>query len=91
MKLTPAQRKYLKSAATSKLGVVAPSSLAYRTYGNASFHRCMKGLCERGIVKPYVHGGYEITDDGRKVLDETDGKRRERQNQDRRNFGKVTK
>lgn len=33
----------------------------------------MDRLCAQGLMKPYVHGGYEITPEGRQLLADDTG------------------
>lgn len=69
--LTDNQRGMLRRAARNKLGVVEKPHLP--GFEGVTWDRNARKLCERGLLKPYVHGGYEITDDGRKTLQPSAG------------------
>jgi hypothetical protein len=64
--LSPAQRIALELAARAQSGVL--ERVGPRSFGNKSWERMMGRLCARGLMKPYVHGGYEITPAGRSLL-----------------------
>lgn len=61
--LTQNQALILRTAASAKLGVVECPYLP--GFEGVTWDRNAKKLCERGYLKPYVHGGFEITDAGR--------------------------
>lgn len=66
MKLTEAQRRILETAARNPLGVVTcpySNGLAKTNWG-----RNILKLKMFGKVRPYVHGGYEITSVGRAAI-----------------------
>lgn len=65
-KLTAPQRRELEHAAKNKLGVV--TSYTVNGLGRAQWKLMMERLRLAGLVTPYVHGGYQITDAGRKVI-----------------------
>lgn len=71
--LTPKQREHLLAAAdpANKLGVV--DLIAYGPGSGLrqrGWNRVMWKLRDDGLVRRYVHGGYEITDFGRRVAAE---------------------
>lgn len=66
VKLTLGQRKRLEWAAMEPRGLVV--CRAGKGWGKHSWEKMMEILQERGLVKPYVHGGYEITDAGRALV-----------------------
>lgn len=66
--LTDNQRNMLDRAAANKLGVVERPYLP--GFEGVTWDRNARKLCERGYLRPYVHGGYEITDAGRKAIGE---------------------
>jgi len=72
--LTKAQRKELQRAADHRLGIVE-TGIGWGGLQRAAWHARMSVLVSRNLLKPYVHGGYEITPAGRLVLDlpEKDG------------------
>lgn len=39
----------------------------------ASWNRAAAQLIDLGLIEPYVHGGYELTDEGRRVRGELAG------------------
>ncbi len=62
-RLTRAQRMVLFNTASSASGIAE-----YRNthgLGHSSWERKMIRLCELGYFRPYVHGGYEITEAGK--------------------------
>lgn len=61
--LTQNQALILRTAASAKLGVVERPYLP--GFEGVTWDHNAKKLCERGYLKPYVHGGFEITDAGR--------------------------
>jgi hypothetical protein len=65
--LTVPQRRELERAAADKLGVVTLQD-SRRGLRSAGWERMMKRVCALGLAKPYVWGGYEITEAGRKAL-----------------------
>jgi hypothetical protein len=67
MKVTAAQLKALLRAYEDKLGVIE-SSTSTRGLGRAAFERMMFRLYKIGLVVPYVHGGFQITDEGRQFM-----------------------
>ena len=69
MKVTPAQRRVLEIAAKHELGLVTSLMLGATTgFGSRSRRLMFNRLREAGLLKPYLHGGYEITDAGRAAL-----------------------
>lgn len=64
--LTDNQRNMLNAAAANKLSVVERPYMP--GFEGVTWDRNAHKLCERGYLKPYVHGGFEITDAGRKVI-----------------------
>lgn len=69
--LSPAQRAALERASRTADGVITKVSTS--GLGYASWDRMMKRLCGLGLMKPYVHGGFEITRAGRLVLADDPG------------------
>jgi hypothetical protein len=67
--LTDKQMGMLRAAASSKLSVVERPYLP--GFEGVAWDRNAKRLCERGYLKPYVHGGFEITDGGRAAAGKT--------------------
>jgi len=66
MKLTKAQRRVVDRAFASSTKRVEPPITA--GFAVASWERMMRALCEKGVFKPYPHGGeYELTADGLKL------------------------
>lgn len=63
-----ARREALQRASASRLGVVEFHGT--RGLQSAAWGRMMERMRDLGYVKPYVHGGYEITDAGRAWLAE---------------------
>jgi predicted transcriptional regulator len=61
------QMKAMRLAAGHKLGVV--EYMGTRGLGSSSWARMMDRLSKQGFVQPYVHGGYEITESGRALVD----------------------
>lgn len=61
--LTPSQEKWLQRLDEAEREVTRPYGDNFRT-----FERVMKALTARGLAKPYVHGGFVITDVGRAWL-----------------------
>jgi RNA-binding protein YhbY len=68
MALTEAQTRTLRRAADDRLGVVR--WIGTRGLAAASFERMAKRLAEKGLLRAYVWGGWEITDAGRAALDD---------------------
>lgn len=66
-KLTKAQTKELQRAADHRLGIVE-TGIGWGGLQRAAWHARMSHLVADGLLKPYVHGGYEITDLGRQSL-----------------------
>jgi hypothetical protein len=64
--LTENQRIMLRRAAANALGVVEKPHLP--GFEGVTWDRNATKLCKLGLLKPYVHGGHEITEAGRKVL-----------------------
>jgi hypothetical protein len=69
--LTNNQRNILSAAAVNKLGVVERPYLP--GFEGVTWNRNATKLCERGLLKPYVHGGFEITDAGRATIAKATG------------------
>lgn len=65
--LTAAQHRALRCAADNELGVVEMPG-GRPGHAGATWVKMMERLSTRGLCKPYVHGGYEITKDGRFAL-----------------------
>lgn len=66
MRPTPAQAREMARAAAHPLGIVEarwPRGLAH-----AGWERMMARLTAGGLMRPYVHGGFEITAAGRAAL-----------------------
>ena len=69
MKLTTKQRIYMSIAATNPHGVVEKTFFGVGGgLQRLSWDKMMGGLVKEGFMKPYVHGGYEITEAGRAIL-----------------------
>ncbi len=66
-KLTKAQVKELRRAADHPLGIVE-TVCGWGGLQRASWHARMSHLVADGLLKPYVHGGYEITPAGLSAL-----------------------
>lgn len=66
-KLTKAQCRELRRAANHPLGIV-DTGIGWGGLQRASWHARMSALVSDGLLRPYVHGGYEITDTGRAAL-----------------------
>lgn len=64
--LTPNRIRILQSAMDDPMSVVTKPYMP--GFEGVAWDRNAKTLCERGYLKPYVHGGYEITDAGRAAL-----------------------
>jgi hypothetical protein len=65
-RLTRAEKSALEHAAT----VPREVTLGYNNGAAVAAKRRMyERLCAAGLMKPYVHGGYEITDAGRQAID----------------------
>ena len=76
MKLTSAQYRALAASRTSTpiTGLLGYYSAGTGSgMGRASWERMMERLAKHGLVRPYVHGGYEITDAGIDALTEAEG------------------
>lgn len=65
-KPTKAQHKILAQALSHPLGLVEPSS-SWGGLQRAGWHATMSRVVAAGWFKPYVHGGYEITNAGREI------------------------
>lgn len=65
VKLTPRQREVLQVHCLDS-GLI-PEPL-YRGFERIAWNRMMASLVRDGVVKHYVHGGYEITEAGRAAL-----------------------
>ena len=70
-KLTKGCLKELERAARHHLGVVDTVDTVAGWVGlqRAAWHARMSRYVADGWFKPYVHGGYEITEAGRKALE----------------------
>lgn len=64
--LIPSRQKILEAAARNALGVVERPVL--RGFDRTNWDRNAATLCDAGLLRGYVHGGYEITDEGRAAL-----------------------
>jgi len=69
---TKAQVKELRRAASTVAGPRSPGGVVTcpsptRGLAASGWERMMGRLCEAGFFRPYVHGGYEITDEGRRA------------------------
>lgn len=64
--LTKPQRVELERASRDALGVVEWKSV--RGLFENNWRKMLDRMCSLGLMKPYVHAGYEITDFGREVL-----------------------
>jgi hypothetical protein len=64
--LTPNRVRILQSALSDTMGVVTRPYLP--GFEGVTWDRNAKALCGCGYLKPYVHGGFEITDTGRAAL-----------------------
>lgn len=65
MKLTETHIREITRAVSHRLGLLE----FYGTAGlrKSGWERMMQRLVEAGYFVPYVHGGYEITEEGRRV------------------------
>lgn len=63
MTVTSPQLRILQSAIAHPLGLYEPSGP--RGWRRSAREKCCERLVVKGLLKPYVHGGYEITSDGR--------------------------
>lgn len=65
--MTTAQRKWLLRALPphSDTGIV--QNYDFSAFGKSNYERMMTKLEALGMVTPYVHGGFAITDLGRRV------------------------
>lgn len=66
--LTDKQKIMLRDAATDIRGLGVVEIRGTRGLAYSAKERMAKRLCEAGYLRPYVHGGYEITDSGRAAL-----------------------
>jgi hypothetical protein len=66
LNLTPNRVRILQSALADTLGVVTRPYLP--GFEGVAWDRNAKALCDAGYLKPYVHGGFEITGDGKAAL-----------------------
>lgn len=69
-KLTKALVRDLRQASGNHLGLLTP----HHSWGGlqrAAWHARMSRYVADGLLKPYVHGGYEITPAGRAALTES--------------------
>jgi predicted transcriptional regulator len=68
MKLTPAQKKFLRDAADNWLGVTKCRSTT--GYARRAEREKAARLCQAGLMRKYVHGSdeFEITDAGREAI-----------------------
>lgn len=68
-KLTSAERQRLEQAIAQidRGDLSATWPLVFGGFGRASLSRTCDRLCSKGLLKPYVHGGWEVTDAGRRV------------------------
>ena len=68
--LTPAERRRLVEAfqqiAVGHLS--AQWGLVRKGLARASLERTCQRLCQKGLLKPYVHGGLEVTEAGRQAV-----------------------
>lgn len=67
-KLTKGCLKALERAASHHLGVV-DTVAGWGGLQRAAWHARMSRYVADGWFKPYVHGGYEITEAGRKAME----------------------
>ena len=68
-KITEKHRRQLLQAASHDLGLITfHSPGSGEGLRRAAFEKGMKTLCGLGLMQPYVHGGYEITELGRTEL-----------------------
>lgn len=63
--MTEAQRAWLGRLGSAKQGLHRPPGDNFR-----AFDRVMAKLCALGFARPYIHGGFEITEAGREKLDQ---------------------
>lgn len=64
--LIPSRRAILESAMRHPLGLIERPVL--RGFERNTWDRNAGVLCDAGLLRGYVHGGYEITDEGRAAL-----------------------
>lgn len=64
--LIPSRVRILEAAERHALGLVERPVL--RGFDRNTWDRNAAVLCEAGYLRPYVHGGFEITDIGRTAL-----------------------
>jgi hypothetical protein len=60
MKLSPSQQKWLSRLVAGRQERPYPDHFR-------SFERVMDRLMAQGLARPYVHGGWEVTELGREV------------------------
>lgn len=65
--MTKGQMRELQKAADSPIGVVE-SPINRPGFARQAWRNMMERAAEAGLCKRYVHGGYEITDAGRKAV-----------------------
>lgn len=70
-RLTPAQRRALQEAAEAQREVTFGWT---RGQAMAAWERMMDRLCKAGLMRVYPHGGYEITEAGRREAEALKGK-----------------
>jgi len=71
-RLTASQRQACERV-VAKGGVL--TYIGTNGLGRSAWERMMTRLCAMGLFTPYVHGGLEITEAGREVLTEKEGRR----------------
>lgn len=64
-KLTGKRVRILQDAAKAKIGITNPYIIGWE---RVSWDKNARYLSDHGLIRPYVHGGYEITDAGRAAL-----------------------
>lgn len=67
-KLGTSQRQALFEATQDEFGRVDGLGYCNNGFAKAARNRMMKKLVESGFLVPYVHGGWEITKQGREAL-----------------------
>lgn len=67
MKISAPQRRELEYAAANHFGLTR-AAVPISGLGAAAKRKMMDRLCLMGLFRPYVHGGWEITDAGRAAI-----------------------
>jgi hypothetical protein len=69
VKITKPHLKQMALAMGHPLGVVTAPVLR-GGLGRSAWERMMSRLCAAGLFRPYAHGGYEITAEGRRAAND---------------------